>query len=37
MGSGAMIIYISSFMKIGLEIQKLLRGVYRDTDSKMIS
>jgi hypothetical protein len=36
MGSGAMI-YIPGFVKIGSDIQKLLGGVHRDTDSKVIS
>jgi hypothetical protein len=38
MDSGAMI-YIPSFIKIGLGIQKLIRAIhiYRDTDSKVIS
>jgi hypothetical protein len=36
MGSGAMI-YIPSFVKIGSGIQKLMGGIHRHTDSKMIS
>jgi hypothetical protein len=36
MGSGAMI-YIPSFVKIGSGIQKLIRGVYRYTDSNVIT
>jgi hypothetical protein len=32
MGSGAMI-YIPSFIKIGSDIQKLIDGAYRHTDS----
>jgi hypothetical protein len=38
MGSGAMI-YIQSFIKSGLDIQKLIRRkhIYRDTDSKALS
>jgi hypothetical protein len=36
MGSGAMI-YIPSFIKIGSSIQKLIWGIYRHIESKMIS
>jgi hypothetical protein len=36
MGSGAML-YIPSFMAIGSGIQKLIRGIRRHTDSKVIS
>jgi hypothetical protein len=36
MGSGAMI-YIPSFIKTGLAIQKLTRGIHRHTDSNVIS
>jgi hypothetical protein len=35
-GSGAMI-YMPRFIKIGLAIQKLIRGTHRHTDSKLIS
>jgi hypothetical protein len=35
-GSNA-VLYIPSFIKIGSDIQKLIRGVHRDTDSKVIS
>jgi hypothetical protein len=36
MGSGALI-YISSFIKIGSGIQKLMGGIHIQTHSKMIS
>jgi hypothetical protein len=36
MGSVAMI-YIPSFIKIGSGIQKLIGGIHRHTDSKVIS
>jgi hypothetical protein len=36
MGSGAMI-YIPSFINIGSVIRKLIGGIYRHTDSKVIS
>jgi hypothetical protein len=36
MGSGAMI-YIPSFIKIDSVIQKLMGGIHRHTDSKVIS
>jgi hypothetical protein len=36
MGSGA-IIYIPSLIKIGSDIQKLIRGIQRHTDSMVIS
>jgi hypothetical protein len=36
MSSGAMM-YIPSFIKIGSDIQRLIRGIYRHTDSKVIS
>jgi hypothetical protein len=31
------IIYLPSFMKIGSGIQKLIGGIHRHTDSKLIS
>jgi hypothetical protein len=36
MGSGAMI-YTLSLLKIGSGIQKLIRGIYRHTDSMELS
>jgi hypothetical protein len=36
MGSGAMI-RIPSFRKIGSGIQKLIKGIHKHTDSKVIS
>jgi hypothetical protein len=36
MGSGA-VIYVSSFIKIGSGIQKMLGGIYIQTESKVIS
>jgi hypothetical protein len=36
MGSSAMI-YASSFIKIGSDIQKLIGGIHRHTDSMVIS
>jgi hypothetical protein len=36
MGSGVMI-YIPNFIKTGSGIQKLIRGIQRHTDSKVIS
>jgi hypothetical protein len=35
MGSGA-VIYVPSFIKIGSGIQKLIGGIHRHTDSKVI-
>jgi hypothetical protein len=35
MGSGVMI-YIPSFIKTGSAIQKLIRGIYRHTESMVI-
>jgi hypothetical protein len=35
-GSGAMI-YISSFIKIGSDIQKLIRGIPRRTDKMQLA
>jgi hypothetical protein len=35
-GSGAMI-YIPSFMKIGLVVQKMIDGIHRYTDSMVIT
>jgi hypothetical protein len=35
MGSGAMM-YIPSFIKTSSAIQKLIRGIYRNTDSTVI-
>jgi hypothetical protein len=38
MGSGSMIYsYIPSFIKIGSDIQKLIRGIHRHTDSTKIA
>jgi hypothetical protein len=36
MASGA-VIYVPSFIKIGSGVQKLIGGIYRHTDSKVIS
>jgi hypothetical protein len=36
MGSGAMI-YIPNVMKIGSGIQKIIGGIHRHTDSKVIT
>jgi hypothetical protein len=36
MGSGV-VIYVPSFIKIGSGIQKLIGGIHRHTDSKVIS
>jgi hypothetical protein len=36
MGSGAMI-HIPSFIKVSSGIQRLIRGMYRHTDSKVTS
>jgi hypothetical protein len=36
MGSGP-VIYIPSFIKIGSGIQKVMWGIHRHTDSKVIS
>jgi hypothetical protein len=36
MGSGTMI-YIPSFIKIGLGFQNLIEGIHRQTDSMVIS
>jgi hypothetical protein len=36
-GSGTIIVYIPSFIKIGSDIQKLIGGIHRHTGNMLIS